>query len=60
MSEIKFDHPTNGHSAVLRGIATGLKYPLQPLINAHLGPPLKIRFLASEYSTGNAHQQGHT
>lgn len=55
MSDIKLFKLANGQARELQGSASDLEKPLQTLIEANLDTLLRIRFLASEYSTGKTH-----
>ena len=55
MSDIKLFRLVNGRATELQGDASDLEKPLQTLIECNLDPLLGIRFLASEYSTGETH-----
>lgn len=55
MSDIKLFKLADGKANELQGSASDLEKPLQSLIESNLDPLLRIRFLASEYSTGRTH-----
>ncbi|MFZ3002025.1 MAG: DUF5655 domain-containing protein [Undibacterium umbellatum] len=55
MSEISLFRLSDGKATMLQGDASGLERPLQTLIESNLTNLLRIRFLASEYSTGKTH-----
>ena len=55
MSDIKLFRLQAGKAVELQGDASDLEKPLQTLIEANLDTLLGIRFLATEYSTGNTH-----
>ena len=55
MSDITLFRLVNGSATELQGDASDLEKPLQSLIEANLKPLLRIRFLATEYSTGKTH-----
>ncbi|GGI55158.1 DUF5655 domain-containing protein [Oxalicibacterium solurbis] len=55
MSDIKLFKVNDGKVTELQGDTSDLEKPLQTLIEANLEPLLRIRFLATEYSTGKTH-----
>jgi len=55
MSEINLFRLVDGRAAKLHGHQADLERPLQKLIEGNLETMLGIRFLASEYSTGQLH-----
>jgi predicted transport protein len=55
MSDIRLFHLKAGQATELQGDSSDLEKPLQTLIEANLNTLLRIRFLATEYSTGKTH-----
>lgn len=55
MSDIKLFRLTNGSAKELVGKPVVIEKQLQALIEKHLETFLKVRFVASEYSTGKTH-----
>ena len=55
MSDIKLFRLTNGQVSQLQGGPVPLEKNLQVLIEKHLDAFLRIRLVASEYSTGRTH-----
>ncbi len=55
MSDIKLFRLTNGSAKELVGRPVVIEKQLQALIEKHLETFLKVRFVASEYSTGKTH-----
>jgi predicted transport protein len=55
MSDVKLFRIVNGSAEELTGRAVRLERKLQSLIEKHLETFLKVRFVASEYSTGKTH-----
>lgn len=55
MSDIKLFQISNGGVHELEGASVAVEKHLQTLIERHLDTFLGVRFLASEYSTGNVH-----
>jgi predicted transport protein len=55
MSDIRLFQLQGGKATELQGDASDLEKPLQTLIENNLDTLLRIRFLASEYTTGKTH-----
>ncbi len=55
MSDVKLFRLAEGRASELQGDTSDLEKPLQTLIENNLDPLLRIRFLATEYSTGKTH-----